>query len=236
MQTQTWDSLYSNPDKIWSYFDRMEVIFDLPSVHEPGEGWAYSDTNYILLGMLIEKLSQKSYYDLLFSQILIPEQLTGTYASVKRDIDGLPVGYSFLPEWFRMPQEVVKDGIYVFNPQLEWTGGGLASTTPDLAKWAGLYYSGSLFSDSLKNKIVTPNEQAINLGPLMSYGMGSFIYQTDFGPAYAHTGFVPGFNSIFAYYPQLDLSVAFQSNCDYAAQNMALIDYLDTLLKNYETN
>jgi len=129
-----------------------------------------------------------------------------------------------------MPQEVVMDGLYVFNPQLEWTGGGMASTTTDLARWARIYYTGKLFSDSLLQKIITPNSQARNLDPIMSYGMGSFIYQTPHGLAYAHTGFVPGFNSIFAYYPALEVAVALQVNCDYASQKIPLIDYLDALL------
>jgi len=231
MQSATWDSLHVNPDKIWTYHDRMEIIFDQASVHEPGLGWAYSDTNYILLGMLLEKLSQEAYYELLFSRILVPENLRHTYASVTRDLEGLPQGYSELPDMFRIPGRVVENGRYIFNPQMEWTGGGLASTTSDLARWAQIYYSGDLFSDSLRLKIVTPNRQALNLEPNMSYGMGSFIYQTKFGPAYAHTGFVPGFNSIFAYYPELEISVAFQTNCDYSSKQMALIDYLEVLLR-----
>ena len=65
----------------------------------------------------------------------------------------------------------------------------------------------------------------------MSYGMGSVIYITNHGLAYAHTGFVPGFNSIFAHYPDLQVSVALQVNCDYASQKIPLIDSLDTLLE-----
>jgi D-alanyl-D-alanine carboxypeptidase len=230
MQQATWDSIYTNPDKIWTYYDRMEIIFDMEPVHEPGKGWAYSDTNYILLGMLIEKLSQEAYYDLLSSRILIPEDLRFTFPSIRRDLEGIPQGYSKLPEMFRIPGRVLENGRYIFNPQMEWTGGGLVSSTSDLAIWARIYYCGTLFSDSLKQTIITPNKEGFNLGPGMSYGMGSFIYQTGFGPAYAHTGFVPGFNSIFAYYPELDVAVAFQTNCDYATRQMGLIDYLDLLV------
>jgi D-alanyl-D-alanine carboxypeptidase len=230
MKPEIWDTLHKNPDKVWSYFDRLKVIFDDNPLHEAGKGWDYSDTNYILVGMLIEKLSQQHYYDLLSSEILIPEELTGTFASIRRDLQGLPVGYSDLPESFRMPQEVVVDGIYAFNPQVEWTGGGMASTTSDLARWARIYFTGKLFSNELLQKIITPNSQAKNLDPIMSYGMGSFIYKTNHGLAYAHTGFVPGFNSIFAHYPDLQVSVALQVNCDYAALEIPLIDYLDALL------
>jgi D-alanyl-D-alanine carboxypeptidase len=230
MQEATWDSLSTNPDKIWTYYDRMELIFDQTSVHEPGKGWAYSDTNYILLGMLIEKLSQEPYYELLSSRILIPEHLRFTYASIRRDLEGLPQGYSELPEMFRIPGRVVKDGRYIFNPQMEWTGGGLASRTSDLARWARMYYCGTLFSEALRQEIVSPNSQGMDLDTHLSYGMGSFIYRTDFGPAYGHTGFVPGFNSIFAYYPELDVAVAFQTNSDYATRQIGLIDYLDILV------
>jgi D-alanyl-D-alanine carboxypeptidase len=231
MKPEVWDTLHKNPDKVWSYHDRLKVIFNDDPLHEAGKGWDYSDTNYILVGMLIEKLSQKEYYDLVSARILIPEELTGTYASNRRDLPGLPVGYSDLPEWFKMPQEVVEDGIYAFNPQVEWTGGGMASTTTDLAKWARIYFTGKLFSNELLQKIITPNSQTKNLDPIMSYGMGSFIYKTNHGLAYAHTGFVPGFNSIFAHYPKLQVSVALQVNCDYASQKIPLIDYLDALLE-----
>ena len=231
MKPEVWDTLKSNPDKVWSYLDRLQHVFGNEALHEAGKGWGYSDTNYILLGMLIEALSQETYYDLLNEKILIPEKLTQTFPSTRRDLKGLPVGYSDLPDWFHMPQEVVVDGLYAFNPQLEWTGGGLASTTSDLAKWARIYYTGELFSDALLQKITTPNSQATELDPIMSYGMGSFIYKTPFGQAYAHTGFVPGFNSIFAYYPDLDLAVALQVNCDYASQKISLINYLNALLE-----
>ncbi len=231
MKPEVWDTLHKNPDKVWSYYDRLKVIFNDDPLHKAGQGWDYSDTNYILVGMLIEKLSQKEYYDLVSARIVIPEELTGTYASIRRDLPGLPVGYSDLPEWFKMPQEVVEDGIYAFNPQMEWTGGGMASTTTDLARWARIYYTGKLISDKSLQKIITPNSQARNLDPIMSYGMGSFIYKTNHGLAYAHTGFVPGFNSIFAHYPDLQVSVALQVNCDYASQKIPLIDYLDALLE-----
>jgi len=131
---------------------------------------------------------------------------------------------------FRMPEIVVVDGKYAFNPQMEWTGGGMASTTPDLARWAKIYYEGQLFSDSLLNKITTPNSNAKMLDDSLAYGMGSFIYKTKFGKALGHTGFVPGFVSIFAYYPDKKIAVALQINCDYAADKLKLIDYLDKIL------
>lgn len=231
MKPEIWDSLYANPDKVWSYRDRLSVVFKDKPVHEAGKGWAYSDTNYILLGMLIERITGNYYYDEVQNRILGPSALSSTFASTRRDIPNLPIGYSTLPDFFRMPEEVVVDGVYAFNPQMEWTGGGIASTTPDLARWALSYYEGDLFSDSLKQKIVSPVGPGIEIDANLSYGMGSFVYTTPYGEAFGHTGFVPGFVSIFAYYPARKMAVAMQINCDYASNKLALIDYLNQIIE-----
>lgn len=130
-----------------------------------------------------------------------------------------------------MPDKVVQDGKYIFNPQMEWTGGGIASTTPDLAKWAQIYYSGKLFSDSLHRIMIAPNENGVNIADNLSYGAGSFIYSTKVGKAYGHTGFMPGFTSIFAYFPDYDMAMALQINCDYSKKNMELINYLEEIVE-----
>lgn len=231
MKPSVWDTLAANPDKIWTYKDRLSFVFGDDAVHEAGKGWHYSDTNYILLGMLIEKITRNQYYDMVMAKILIPYRLVSTYPAVKRNIPHLPVGYSRLPEMFNMPNKVVIEGKYVFNPQMEWTGGGFASSTSDLARWASIYFQGKLFSDSLLAKITTPNPQAEKLEENLAYGMGSFIFQTNHGIAYGHTGFVPGFVSIFTYFPEQGVAVALQANCDYASEKMELIEYVDTMLE-----
>jgi len=67
--------LSQNPDKIWTGVERLSHIFGKPALHEPGKGWAYSDTNYIILGMLIEKLIDNEYYSDLKKYCLMMENL-----------------------------------------------------------------------------------------------------------------------------------------------------------------
>lgn len=232
MKPAVWEVLHEQPDKVWSYEDRLAFVFDDDPVHEPGADWAYSDTNYLLLGMVIEAIQKEGYYDVLKSRILSPYQLKETIPSIRRDLPNLAMGYSKLPESFHIPEEVVaSEDRYVFNPQVEWTGGGLASTTSDLAKWCKLYYAGELFSDSLRMKTreVSPVGKEV-ISDMHSYGMGTFVYNTKHGVAYGHSGFMPGYNSIFAYYPENELAVAVQVNCDYAARNMSLVDYLNEIV------
>jgi len=226
-----WDSLYFNPDKIWSYKDRMDFILDKESVHDAGKGWAYSDSNYLLIGMLIEKIVAGPYYTEVKSRILETQDLRNTYPGITRKIKNLPVGYSRLDPFFRMPEKVVENGKYAFNPQMEWTGGGFASTTGDLARWAEAYYTARCFSAGSLEQITTINPNGRNIGSGLSYGMGSFIYETKYGKLWGHTGFVPGFVSIFAFLPEHSIALALQVNCDYASEKKRLDQYLEDLLE-----
>jgi D-alanyl-D-alanine carboxypeptidase len=223
-----WNSLIEDPDKVWTYEERLSYTYTMEPAHEPGEGWSYSDTNYLLIGMLIEKIMQSNYYDEVVENILEHKNLNNTYPAIRRDIPNLAVGYSDFGVF--AGQTMVVNGEYVFNPQMEWTGGGMASTTPDLAKWANIYYTGNLFSDSLKSIIVAPNLQGKNIDEGLSYGMGSFIYNMQDGLAYGHTGMFPGYKSIFAYFPEKEISIALQINCDYATNKMSMIEYVEEIL------
>ncbi|PNQ74617.1 hypothetical protein C1T31_00280 [Hanstruepera neustonica] len=230
LKPEIWNTFHEDPNKIWSYEDRLSVIFEDEPLHEAGNGWAYSDTNYILLGMLIEKITGENYYDLVKNQILKPQHLSHTYPSLQRKITNLAIGYSRMPPAFQVPNKTVTDKEYFINPQFEWTGGGMASTTEDLAKWAKLYYEGVLLSKNSLVNITTPNPNGKLVEGTSSYGMGSFIYQTDHGEAYGHTGFMPGFNSIFIYYPKYGIAAAMQINCDYAGGVINLNDFMDDLI------
>jgi D-alanyl-D-alanine carboxypeptidase len=64
--------------------------------------------------------------------------------------------------------------------------------------------------------------------------MGSFIYETSKGIAYGHTGFIPGFNSIFSYFPEQGMAIALQTNCDYAQKKMGLIEYVEKLFPHLQ--
>ena len=230
LKPELWKVLHDNPNKVWTYKERLSYVFNDDPVHEAGKGWAYSDTNYILLGMLIEKVTSKNYYDLVRTKLIEPNNLLQTHPSLSCSIPNLATGYSNMGEAFFVPNKTVKNGQYFINPQLEWTGGGVASTTSDLAKWAKLYYEGKLFSQETLNLITTPNPNGVDVVDKGSYGMGSFIYQSQFGEAYGHSGFMPGFNAIFIYYPDKKIAAAVQLNCDYASAVLDINDLIDDLV------
>jgi len=67
-----------SPDRIWRPEERLEYILDAEPKFKTGEGWSYADTNYIVLGVIIEKITGATYYDELKRRILMPLKLKFT--------------------------------------------------------------------------------------------------------------------------------------------------------------
>jgi len=203
--------LTAQPDKRWRPEDLLSYVLDEEPSFEPGEGWEYSDTNFILLGMIMEEITGQPCYDLIQEQILDPLGLDHTVPSDSRSIPGLIQGYAGPDNPFGGTDEVIlSDGRFVINPQFEWAGGGFASTPSDLARWARALYTGRAFDPSLLPLML--DGVPARLGPGSRYGLGVILNQTPAGPSQGHSGFFPGYLTEMAYFPDLDVAVALQVN------------------------
>ncbi len=230
-----WKALKENPDKTWTGEERLSFIYDMDPIHPAGKGWAYSDTNYILLGMLIEKLTDNEYYEELSKRILVPNQLAKTYAGNSREIPGLVPGYSAHSDAFFIPEKVVlEDGKFAFNPQMEFTGGGIACTALDLAKWGAMYYGGEIFSEESKNEMIKPCDQKTDLADGAGYGFAAFVWNDNNRISYGHTGFFPGYVTIIEYVPDLKVSIAMQWNTDKKSTDKSLHQHINDIKKVLE--
>jgi D-alanyl-D-alanine carboxypeptidase len=201
--------LSANPDKVWTGVDRLSYLFDAQPPFAPGEGWEYSDTNYIVLGMIIEKVGGASYYDQL--RVLLKKRgLSDTVPADSRRVPGLVQGYAGASNPFGGSDEMIKDGKFAVNPQFEWTGGGLATTALDLARWAKLLYEGKVVDASLMDDLL--DGVPAKLGPETKYGLAVIIRPTAHGITYGHSGFMPGYQTDMMYFPQLKSAIAVQVN------------------------
>lgn len=108
----------------------------------------------------------------------------------------------------------MQNGKYAFNPQMEWNGGGLASTVSDLSLWVKLLYSGNVLKPETKKMLLTPAPYKTTLFENAAYGLGCIMGETDGIKHLGHTGFVPGYITIVQFIPKYDLSIAFQFNSD----------------------
>jgi D-alanyl-D-alanine carboxypeptidase len=224
-----WETVKNEPDKVWTYKDRLSYIFGDSAVHPAGKGFAYSDTGYLLLGMLIEKMTGQYLYDAIQERLIDSLELKETYAADKRAFPNSANTYS-RDEVFQMPGPVFVNGVCRFNPQMENAGGGFVNTASDLAKWAKLYYEGASFSDNMKTVIQTISPNGANVYEGWNCGAGIFILETKYGLAYGHTGLMVGTRSVMLFFPDYNLSAAMQMNTDKPEGELGLLESLELLI------
>lgn len=203
--------LTANPEKVWKPEELLSYLFDTKANFEAGKGWDYSDTNYIVLGMIIEKVTGKTYYDLAKTRLLKPLKLNKTSPQDKRELKGLIQGYAGANNPFGGKDRVLENGWFIINPQFEWTGGGMVSNAEDLARWAKFMYEGKAFDASLLPEMLD-GVSAPMLGKETKYGLGVIIRPTAAGLSYGHSGFFPGYMTDVMYFPDKKISIAVQVN------------------------
>lgn len=203
--------LTANPEKVWKPAELVAYLLDEKPPFEAGKGWNYSDTNYIVLGMIIEKVTGKKFYDEANRRLLKPLKLTDTIPQDGPRLKGVVQGYAGPNNKFGGTDAMIVNGSFAINPQFEWTGGGYASTAQDLARWAKMFYEGKAFSPDLLPQVVD-GVPAPMLGRESKYGLGAIIRQTLVGTSYGHSGFFPGYMTDMMYFPEHKIAVAVQVN------------------------
>lgn len=203
--------LTANPEKIWKPAELVAYLFDEKPKFEAGKGWDYSDTNYIVLGMIIEKVTGKKFYYEANKRLLKPLKLTGTIPQDGPRLKGVVQGYAGPNNRFGGTDTMIANGRFVINPQFEWTGGGYASTAQDLARWAKMLYEGKAFSPDFLPQVVD-GISAPMLGRETKYGLGVIIRKAPVGTSYGHSGFFPGYMTDMMYFPDHKVAVAIQVN------------------------
>ena len=200
----------ADPDRVWRPAELVAYVLGGEPLFPPGQGWSYADTNYILLGMIIEKCTGRTYYAELARRILKPFGLADTVPADRRRIPGLVCGYAGKRSPFRRPGRTLEKGRFVINPQLEWTGGGLASTARDLARWGDRFGRGKAFP----RRLMAPFLAGVpaRTGPGERYGLGVILRESPHGPVLGHTGWFPGYVAIMSHYQKQGLTVALQFN------------------------
>ena len=202
--------LTANPDKVWRPAELVAYILDTEAPFPAGGGWDYSDTSYIVLGMIIERVAGATLNDEIARRLLRPLTLTRTVPSDRREIPGLAQGYAGPGNPFGGTDAMIVNGKFAINPQFEWAGGGYAVSGGDLARWAKALYEGRAFDRSLVAAMV--DGVPAKLGPEARYGLGVIVRPTPLGPSWGHSGFFPGYVTEMRYFPEHRIAVAFLIN------------------------
>ncbi len=229
--TEFMQAVVAEPDRVWAPEELVGYVLGRQPKFEAGGGFAYSDTNYILLGMIVERVTGRTLYEEVRERFLEPLGLTTTLPQDSRSIPELVNGYAG-QGFFGLPDAMLgADGRFVVNPQFEWAGGGFVTSGGDLARWARALYAGNLLPPDLLQHMVT-GMAAPELGQGMEYGLGCEIWTTEHGPCWGHAGFFPGYLTEMRYWPKQGIAVAVQVNTsDRTTLGMPLGELCEELLE-----
>jgi D-alanyl-D-alanine carboxypeptidase len=205
-------ALREQPDKVWKPEELVAYILDAKPLFEAGKGWSYADTNYILVGMIFERVTGKTVYGEIARQILNPLHLNSTSPSDSRTLSGLIPGYVSANSPFGFSGRTLIEGKFIVNPQMEWCGGGFVSTAEDLARWAQALYGGDVLNATTLSTLL--DAVPAKTAPGDQYGLGVQVRQSDWGMSYGHGGWFPGYLSEMEYFPQRKTAIALQFNTD----------------------
>lgn len=213
-----------DPTATLSPEELVAFIHDDEPLFPPGEGYAYTDTGYIILGLVIEAAAGTSYESLLGTRFLTPLGLDSTTPATPR-VENRAAGYMAPDNPLGLPPKTVQEGTMVFNPEIEWTGGGLATNPADLVLWARTLYEGQAMAGEYLGELLG-SRVPLEPGSEDGYGLGVYIRDTRFGMSYGHGGWFPGYRSLLRYFPDHRVAIAIQVNTDFGVD---LNDYLDEL-------
>jgi CubicO group peptidase (beta-lactamase class C family) len=191
----------------------LATIKGVPFDFEPGTKWAYSNTNFYLLGMIVAKVSGLSYADYMQKAFFGPLALTHTrYGALAPIIPERAQGYSY--DFARHAHLNAAP----LSMNVPGGAGALISTAGDLLRWqialtGGRAVSAASYREMIASAVPTGQGDG-------KYGFGLGIGKRDGHEVVSHNGGINGFNSVLTYVPDLGLRVAVISNCEVMLSDM----------------
>jgi D-alanyl-D-alanine carboxypeptidase len=189
-------ALVSTPSRVWTPQELVSFVDQRSPLFAPGERWSYSNTNFILLGLIVERITGRALGDELRDRIFKPLRLVHTGFPTSSAAMPKPYAHGYLlPRNGLVPVRTYLD-VTAWNPSWAWAAGAMVSTADDLARFYGALLSG----DVLKPELLAAMEDTVPLtldptGP--GYGLG-LMHDVDVAACsdtWGHDGAVPGYTS-----------------------------------------
>ncbi len=222
--------------RVWQPHEIVSYAVARPAAFAPGEPgrWGYSNTNYILLGMIIEQASGSSLSQQLRSRIIEPLQLQNTFLESYEEIPGGIVrGY--------LGSEDYTD----LNLSFAWAAGGMVSNAEDLGRFSQALFGGQLLGQHALSQMLTfttlnhygSSQPIYGLGmmqDIVSYGAtlegSGRPANAAFGGVWGHTGALTGYRSAMGYLHEQGITIVVATNQMFVSPTDIVIDGLNTVL------
>ena len=181
-------ALFSDPTRVWRPAELVRIAVAHPPVFPPGTSLAYSNTDYVLLGMIIQAATGHPVGQQLQARIFTPLGLRDTYLPYANPHLRTPYAHGYL---LGQPGATGPADATVFSPSWAGAAGGIVSTAADLARFYTALLSGKLLPAAQLQQMMTTIP--IPMGQGVGYGLGVESVPLPCGTAWGHTGDFPGY-------------------------------------------
>lgn len=202
------------PDR--SMTEMVEIMKTSPNLQafEPGTGWAYSNTAYVLLGAVIEKASERRYDVAMKDRLFTPLGLNDTAVDdAAQVVAQRGSGYTTT-----LAPGVFQNASFI-SMSYPGAAGSMRSTTTDLCRWHQALLGGKVLSAQALTRMLTPATLSDGSLPMeggapVRYGLGVSIGEVAGRPLVSHSGGIQGFSAYVGTYPTEELTIATILNID----------------------
>ena len=221
------NALAADPQKVWSPQSLSSLGTSMVPSFQAGSSFEYSNTNYILLGQIAEKVTGEPYGQLLAQRIFKPLGMTGCSLPAAADAS-LPKpyshGYMFGTSWDRKPSPPAplpaKVDVSTWIPSWGWAAGGVICDIDSLKGWPAALATGKLLSPEMQRQRLA--WLTINKDPLIQYGLGVGNWDGLVG----HNGEISGYQSKAVYRVSDGTTIVVLTNLMAAPDNQAPAEVL----------
>ncbi len=200
-------------EKTWKPEELLSYARNQPASFKPGENVQYSNTNYILLGEIIEAVEKKPFYQVFEDKIFEPYGLSSTQFAAENPVpDSIIQGYIDLYSNLNVVNSTQYSGWDYFTAD-----GGLISNAYDLNRFLTQLFEGQVLTQKSMDQMTAwkaPKNQNSD-GFETYYGLGIFKIMTDYGPAYLHSGDAIGYFASMVYFPDQQVTITWATNGNY---------------------
>jgi len=199
--------------RVWHPNDLLEYAYNKPAMFKCGEDVDYSNTNYVLLGMIIEKITGAPFYQAFRTRIFEPLHLESTQFAAEDPVpENIIRGYIDFYSKLQLMESTHYSGWDYYTAD-----GGLISNVHDLSVFMRALFNGELISEKSLQEMLTwrlPKNPDPAFYPL-SYGLGIFKIDTPYGIAYHHSGDAIGYFATMIYFEDSNTTLVWAANGNY---------------------
>jgi len=208
-----WAAQYGDPTKEWTDREVLEFALDQPAYFEPGSGYAYSNTDYLLAGLILDQVLGHHHSADVRSRILEPLGLSSTFYEQKEPFDREMLSHGY----FDFDGDGIAEDYYRLRIETGRAEGGLVSTAGDLAAFITALatqrdFPSTEYREQFMQELLTIQPVASDEPGQVGTGPGIAEYDYGYGPAYGHSGGIPGYVSQMIYFAAHDVTFAITWN------------------------